>query len=92
MRVLRNEYTQFYEDHPDELQPFPGQLGRSMHDGAWHLGGGSETAGVDPAREGYPAGQGVGAIDALEPAGDLVRRVVAEAEGVLAGLAHLAGR
>ncbi len=92
MRVLRNEYTQFYEDHPDELQPFPGQLGRSMQDGAWHLGGGSETPGVDPSREGYPAGQGVGAIDTLEPAGDLVRRVVAEAADVLAGLSRLAGR
>jgi enoyl-[acyl-carrier protein] reductase II len=52
MRVLRNEYTQFFEDHPDELQPFPGQLGRSMQDGAWHLGGGAETPGVDPGREG----------------------------------------
>ena len=92
MRVLRNEYTQFFEDHPGELQPFPGQLGRSMEDGAWHLGGGLDTPGVDPAREGYPTGQGVGAITSLEPAGDLVRRIVAEAEAVLADLARLAGR
>jgi hypothetical protein len=34
----------------------------------------------------------VGAIDALEPAGDLVRRIVDEATGVLAGLSRLAGR
>jgi len=92
MRVLRNEYTQFYEDHPGELQPFPGQLGRSMQDGAWHLGGGIDTPGVDPAREGYPTGQGVGAIDRLEPAGDLVRRIVQEATDVLAGLTRYAGR
>jgi enoyl-[acyl-carrier protein] reductase II len=92
MRVLRNEYTQFFEDHPGELQPFPGQLARSMEDGAWHLGGGSRTAGVDPAREGYPTGQGVGAITALEPAGDLVRRIVADAESVIAGMARFAGR
>lgn len=92
MRVLRNEYTQFYEDNPGELQPFPAQLGRSMGDGAWHLGGGIDTPGVDPAREGYPSGQGVGSIDALEPAGDLVRRIVTEATQVLTGLSRLAGR
>jgi len=92
MRVLRNEYTQFFEDHPAELRPFPGQLGRSMRDGAWHLGGGAQTPGVDPAREGYPTGQGVGAIDALEPAADLVRRIVAEAEQVIAHMARFAGR
>jgi enoyl-[acyl-carrier protein] reductase II len=92
MRVLRNEYTQFFDDNPGELQPFPGQLGRSMQDGAWHLGGGSETPGIDPAREGYPTGQGVGAITALEPAAELVHRIVAEAEAVLANLSPLAGR
>ena len=92
MRVLRNEYTQFFEDNPGELQPFPAQLGRSMQDGAWHLGGGLQTPGVDPAREGYPTGQGVGAIDALEPAGALVGRIVAEAEQVIAGMARFAGR
>jgi len=92
MRVLRNDYTQYFDDHPGELQPFPGQLGRSMEDGAWHLGGGSGTPGVDPALEVYPTGQGVGAISSLEPAGDLVRRIVAEAEQVIAGMARLAGR
>jgi NAD(P)H-dependent flavin oxidoreductase YrpB (nitropropane dioxygenase family) len=39
---------------------------------------------VDPERECYPAGQGVGAIDRLESAGDVVRFVVHEAEHVLA--------
>jgi enoyl-[acyl-carrier protein] reductase II len=92
MRVLRNGYTQYFEEHPDELQPFPAQLGRSMEDGAWHLGGGARTPGVDPVREGYPSGQGVGAVTALVPAADLVRRTVAEAEEVLARIGRLAGR
>ena len=39
---------------------------------------------VDPQRECYPSGQGVGAIHSLEPAGDIVRRVVDEAEHALA--------
>jgi enoyl-[acyl-carrier protein] reductase II len=84
MRVVRNDYTRFFEEHPDELVPFPGQLGRSIADKAFHLGGDTETLEVDPSRECYPAGQGVGAIDDLVPAGELVRRFVAEAEDALA--------
>ena len=45
-----------------------------------HLGGDSFSDGVDVDRECYPAGQGVGAITELVPAGELVRRFVAEAE------------
>jgi enoyl-[acyl-carrier protein] reductase II len=85
MRVVRNEYTTFFDEHPEQLQPFPAQLGRSMGDGAFHLGAGPETGGVDPARECYPAGQGLGAIEDLVPAGELVHRFVAEAEAALAG-------
>ena len=56
-----------------------------MGDDAFHLGGGESDV-VDPDKECYPAGQGVGAISDLEPAGDLVARIVAEAEAILAGL------
>jgi enoyl-[acyl-carrier protein] reductase II len=86
MRVVRNAYTRFFEEHPDALQPFPAQLGRSISDEAFHLGGDDETLGVDPAQECYPAGQGVGAIHELVPAAELVRRFVAEAEDALARL------
>ena len=61
-RVVRNSYTEYFEDHKDELQPFPGQIGRSFRDGVFHMGGNMETEGVDPAREFFPAGQGVGGI------------------------------
>ena len=80
-RVVRNTYTQHFEEHPEELKPFPAQLLASMEDGANHLGAGPDTD-VDPEREFWPAGQGVGAIDELIPAGDLVRQFVAEAEAV----------
>jgi enoyl-[acyl-carrier protein] reductase II len=83
MRVVRNDYTAFFEEHPDELQPFPAQLGRSMGDGAFHLGLDGAVEGVDPARECYPAGQGMGGIEGLVPAGELVRRFVVEAEAAL---------
>lgn len=86
MRVLRNDYTTYFEENPAELQPFPAQLARSMGDNAFHLGGGPETDGIEPEKEGFPAGQGTGAIDELVPAGELVRRFVAEAEEAIAKL------
>ncbi len=92
MRVIKNATTAHYEAHPEELRAFPDQLGVSFRDGTFHLGGDESTPGVDPQREGYPAGQAVGAIDGLVPAGELVRRVVAEAEAALAALAPVAGR
>ncbi len=81
-RVARNAYTQYWDEHAAEIQPFPAQFMRSMEDGANHLGAGPDTE-VDPDREFWPAGQGVGAIDELVPAGEIVRRFVAEAEAVL---------
>ena len=81
-RVVRNSYTQYWEEHPDELQPFPQQFLRSSQDGANHLGA-DEGAEVDPDREFWPAGQGAGAIDELVPAGELVVRFVEEAEAAL---------
>lgn len=92
MRVLRNEYTKYFEEHPEELQPFPAQLGRAFNDGAFHLGGQAEQLGdgvVDLSRECYPAGQGAGAIGELVPAGELVERFVAEAEAVIAQVSSL---
>jgi len=78
-RVIRNDYTQQFEDDPSSLKPFPQQALQSMEDGVNHLGAGPDTQ-VDIEREFLPAGQGVGGIDELVPAGELVRRFVAEAE------------
>jgi enoyl-[acyl-carrier protein] reductase II len=83
MRAIRNQWTQHHDEHPEEVQPFPQQLLASMQAGAFHLGADESATGVDPDREGFPAGQGVGAIDDLVPAADLVRRFVAEAEAAL---------
>jgi enoyl-[acyl-carrier protein] reductase II len=84
MRVVRNDTTKHYEAHPEELKPFPDQLMVASTAGILHLPQGDEAEGVDPDRECYPAGQGVGAIDDLVPAGELVRRFVDEAEAALA--------
>jgi len=84
MRVVRNETTQHFEEHPDELKPFPEQLMVATAGGFLHLPEGDGAQGVDPSRECYPAGQGVGAIDELVPAAALVEQFVREAEAALA--------
>ena len=83
MRVVRNTYTDYFDAHPEELKKFPEQLSVSYGSGTMHLGGDSFTDGVDVDKECYPAGQGVGGITELVPAGELVGRFVAEAEAVL---------
>ena len=87
MRVLRNGYLEEWEKSGSEVQRFPFQAIAAMQEGVFHLGGDEATEGVDPQRECYPAGQGVGGIDSLLPAGDIVRQIVTEAEGVLSRLA-----
>jgi enoyl-[acyl-carrier protein] reductase II len=91
MRVLANSYTEYFEKNPQELEAFPAQLRRASKDNAFHLGGGPETDGIDPDKEAYPAGQGAGAITELVPAGELVRRFVAEAEEALGRLGGTRG-
>jgi len=87
MRVLRNGYLAEWEQSGAEVQRFPMQALAAMQEGVFHLGGDDRTEGVDPQRECYPAGQGVGGIDELVPAAELVQRIVDEAEAVLARIA-----
>jgi enoyl-[acyl-carrier protein] reductase II len=91
-RVLRTTYAEDFERAGQPPEPFPGQVVRSMSDGANHLGGDETTEGVDPDREFMPAGQVVGGIQALEPAGELVTRFVAEAELALSTASAAVGR
>lgn len=81
-RVVRNDWTNHHEQHPEDLQPFPAQAAASTRAGVNHLGAPEGTR-VDVRREFMPCGQGVGAIDALVPAGDIVLSMVAEAERVI---------
>jgi enoyl-[acyl-carrier protein] reductase II len=87
MRVIKNDTTDRYDADPSLLRGFPDQLTASLREGTFHLGGDERTPGIDPRREGYPAGQVVGGIHDIVPAGDLVTSMVREAEEILAGLA-----
>ncbi len=89
MRVIKNETTALYESDPSLLKKFPEQLFVSHEAGTFHLGGDENTVGVDPHREGYPAGQAVGAIREILPAGEIVRLMVDEAEASIARLSTL---
>jgi len=91
MRVLANAYTRHHDAELGSVAPFPEQLARAIGDGAFHLGGAEDASGVDPAVEAYPSGQGVGAITAIVPAGELVHRLVAEAEVVLRRVSSVEG-
>ncbi len=88
-RVLNNDYVAEFEDAGGVPEPFPGQVIKTMEEGVNHLGGDENTPQVDPNREFMPAGQGVGGIDELVPAGQLVRDIVAEADRVLDQLSSL---
>lgn len=90
-RVVANDWTRHYDSNPADLKPFPQQAVASMQAGVNHLGFPSGTE-VDAAREFYPAGQGVGSINDLVPAGELVRRIVAEASAVLTRVGNIRAR
>jgi enoyl-[acyl-carrier protein] reductase II len=78
-RVVRNEWTNHYDEHPEELQPFPAQAVASAKAGVNHLGYPAGTE-VDTSKEFMPCGQGVGAINSLVPAAELLQSMMAEAE------------
>ena len=86
--MVRNDWTNHFEEHPEELQPFPAQAGVSARSGVNHLGYPSGTV-VQANKEFMPAGQGVGAIHELIPAGDIVRSMMAEAERTIDHLISL---
>jgi len=85
MRVVRNAYVDERENSGDVPLPFPDQMIQSTRDGLLTLSGGAPT---DPQRSCMPAGQGVGSIFDVIPAGQIVRDVVRQAEDTIAGMAH----
>jgi len=82
LRAVRNAWTDHHDKHPEEIRRFPEQLEYSTSKGAFPLLGPADQP-IDPDVACYPAGQGLGAIDEVVPAGDIVRRMVADAEETL---------
>lgn len=86
MRVIANPYVEERERNPDSILPFPQQMMASTRAGIFSYAGGES---VDPERTCMPSGQGIGAIGEILPAAEIVRRVVSEAEEIVARLGDL---
>jgi enoyl-[acyl-carrier protein] reductase II len=88
MRVIANPYVEGWERRAGEIRPFPAQMLASTQERVMNY---VDDAQVDPERTCMPAGQGVGALDEILPAREIVARVLAEAEAVMGRLGRLAG-
>lgn len=77
LRVIRNAWTEEWERRQDEILPFPRQF---KHSAEVYVVARRDG---DTERGSMPCGQGAGLIDALEPAAEVVRRLVEEAETIL---------
>jgi enoyl-[acyl-carrier protein] reductase II len=87
MRVIGNAYVDEQERHPENIKRFPEQLVRSGMAGVMNY---VEDAAMDPERTCMPAGQGIGGIGDILPAGEIVDRVLREAREVIGRLGALA--
>ncbi|MDB5494382.1 MAG: 2-nitropropane dioxygenase-like dioxygenase [Phenylobacterium sp.] len=82
MRVKKNPYVADWESRPADIQPFPQQAILSSRAGV--MGGiGGQIEGLDPDRSAFAMGQSAGGIHDVLPAGEIVRRIIAEAEAAL---------
>ncbi len=88
LRALKNAYIDDWEGRPNDIQPFPMQAMLSVQANA--MGGLiGQTEGLDPARSCFAMGQSAGGVDAILPAGEIVRTIVAQAQAVIAKLQAL---
>lgn len=83
MRVITNPYVAEQDGHPEEIKRFPEQLVRSAMAGVMNY---VDDAATDPHRTCMPAGQGIGGIRDILPAGEIVTRVLREAHEVVGRL------
>ena len=91
MRVKKNPYVEDWERRPQEIQPFPQQAMLSSRAGV--MGGiGGQIEGLDPDKSAFAMGQSAGGIRDVPPAGEIVRRIMAEADAALDRVAALRSR
>jgi enoyl-[acyl-carrier protein] reductase II len=81
LRALKNPYIAKLEADPKEMHPFPQQLMISSQRNVMAYW----DPEADPEATCFPAGQGVGAIHEIKPAGDVLRDIVRQVDAVLAG-------
>lgn len=82
LRTLANDWTREWIDRQDEIQPFPAQ---------YAVAGTRVESGYQDGdlREGMlPAGQAIELVHEVQPAGDIVRTIAADADRILRSAAH----
>ncbi len=87
-RVARTEWTQHFEEHPEELQGFPAQAIATIQAGIHHLGVGPEVK-LDTNKAFMAIGQAVGSINEIKPAKQIVNEIMSEAVDTLKRLDSL---
>jgi len=88
MRVKKNAYVEDWETRPGDIQPFPQQAILSHRAGV--MGGiGGQIEGLDAERSAFAMGQSAGGVRDILPAGEIVTRIMREAEVAIDGLSRL---
>lgn len=86
MRVITNPYVEEQERHPEGIKRFPEQMLHSAMTGVINY---VDDAATDPERTCMPAGQGIGGIQDVIPAGEVVKRLLREAAETIGALGTL---
>lgn len=82
MRVRKNSWVEEWEARPQDIRPFPQQAQLSGQAGV--MGGiGGQIEGLDPDRSCFAMGQSAGGVRDILPAGEIVERIIAEAEAAM---------
>jgi len=88
MRVRKNPYVADWETRPGDIQAFPMQAMLSSRTGV--MGGiGGQIEGLDADKSCFAMGQSAGGVHDILPAGEIVARIMAEAETAIDKVAKL---
>jgi len=88
MRVKKNPYVADWESRPQDIQAFPMQAMISSRAGV--MGGiGGQIEGLDPDKSCFAMGQSAGGVRDVPSAGEIVERLVSEAEAAMDRMAKL---
>ncbi len=89
MRVIHNEWVEEWEEHPEDIQPFPQQIINATNQGTFNAMGGRMDEGIDPKRACMPCGQGAGAVMDIRSCKEIVDGVLQEARETIERMAGL---
>ena len=88
MGVNTNAWVDYWEKRPQDIQPFPQQAQLSSRAGA--MGGiGGQIENLDIDKSAFAMGQSAGGIHDVPPAGEIVARLISEAEAAIDRVAAL---